>query len=147
MKQIHLVMPFMRLHLKDMLIAAYRPMNIVWHPIMFQDEVTEFNEPWIFPLIIPMDSKECTVFMPGCFKRNWFIKNEKIIDEDYIFFVEHQCVFTLGRRGGRENLTVSKKFLSACRRMNLPVWPGVMAGRAKWKNFYPVFRSRLRAQT
>jgi len=39
-------------------------------------------------------------------------KIDKIIDEDYIFFVEHQCVFTLGRRGGKENLTVSKKFLS-----------------------------------
>ena len=40
-------------------------------------------------------------------------KIDKIIDEDYIFFVEHQCVFTLGRRGGKENLTVSEKFLSA----------------------------------
>ncbi len=40
-------------------------------------------------------------------------KIDKTIDEDYIFFVEHQRVFTLGRRGGRENLTVSKKFLSA----------------------------------
>ncbi|MDA3919022.1 MAG: lipoyl(octanoyl) transferase LipB [Deltaproteobacteria bacterium] len=40
-------------------------------------------------------------------------KIDKIIEEDYLFFVEHQCVFTLGRRGGKENLTVSKKFLSA----------------------------------
>ncbi len=40
-------------------------------------------------------------------------KIDKVIDEDYIFFVEHKCVFTLGKRGGKENLTVSKKFLSA----------------------------------
>ena len=39
-------------------------------------------------------------------------KIDKTINEDYIFFVEHQCVFTLGRRGGKENLIVSKKFLS-----------------------------------
>ena len=39
-------------------------------------------------------------------------KIDKTIEEDYIFFVEHQCVFTLGRRGGKENLIVSKKFLS-----------------------------------
>ena len=79
-----------------MLIAAYRPMNIVWHPIMFQDEVTEFNEPWIFPLIIPMDSKECTVFMPGCFKRNWFIKNEKIVDGDYYVTVDDDDMYEDG---------------------------------------------------
>ncbi|MBW1813431.1 MAG: hypothetical protein JRJ39_07090, partial [Deltaproteobacteria bacterium] len=83
MKQIHLITPFMRSHLKDTLIAAYRSMNIVLHPIMFKDEMVEFDEPWILPLVIPMDSKECTVFMPGCFKRNWFIKNEEIIDGDY----------------------------------------------------------------
>ena len=74
--------------------------------------------------------------MPGCFKKKRLAlfrdlgvleykkaldlqtktlqaKIDKTIDEDYIFFVEHQRVFTLGRRGGRENLTVSKKFLSA----------------------------------
>ena len=32
--------------------------------------------------------------------------------EDKIFFVEHPSVFTLGKRGGEENLSVSKEFLS-----------------------------------
>lgn len=32
--------------------------------------------------------------------------------EDHLFFVEHPKVFTLGKRGGRENLTVSEKFLA-----------------------------------
>ena len=31
--------------------------------------------------------------------------------EDQILFVEHPCVFTLGRRGGQENLIVSRDFL------------------------------------
>ena len=31
--------------------------------------------------------------------------------EDKIFFVEHPPVFTLGKRGGKENLIVSKEFL------------------------------------
>lgn len=83
MKQIHLIMPFSRLHLEKTLIGAYRPMGIILHPIMFQDEIAAFNEPWIFPVIIPMDSKECAAFMPGCFKRNWFIDRCEIIDDDY----------------------------------------------------------------
>ncbi|MBT3484677.1 MAG: lipoyl(octanoyl) transferase LipB [Desulfobacula sp.] len=32
---------------------------------------------------------------------------------DQIFFVEHFPVFTLGKRGGKENLSVSKEFLAA----------------------------------
>lgn len=32
-------------------------------------------------------------------------------EPDRLFFVEHPRVFTLGRRGGRENLTVSEDFL------------------------------------
>ena len=39
-------------------------------------------------------------------------KIDQTLDEDYIFFVEHPSVFTLGRRGGRDNLTVPEKFLS-----------------------------------
>ncbi|MEN8211936.1 MAG: lipoyl(octanoyl) transferase LipB [Thermodesulfobacteriota bacterium] len=39
-------------------------------------------------------------------------KIDQTIDEDYIFFVEHPSVFTLGKRGGRENLIVSQKILS-----------------------------------
>jgi len=43
------------------------------------------------------------------------ILNAKIdngLVEDQIFFVEHPSVFTLGKRGGKENLSVSKKFLN-----------------------------------
>jgi len=32
-------------------------------------------------------------------------------NRDTLFFVEHPSVFTLGKRGGKENLTVSKSFL------------------------------------
>jgi lipoyl(octanoyl) transferase len=32
-------------------------------------------------------------------------------EPDRLFFVEHPRVFTLGRRGGRENLIVSEEFL------------------------------------
>lgn len=38
-------------------------------------------------------------------------KIDKTLEEDKIFFVEHPKVFTLGKRGGRENLTVSLDFL------------------------------------
>jgi len=39
------------------------------------------------------------------------LKIKKTLTEDQMFFVEHPGVFTLGKRGGKENLTVSRKFL------------------------------------
>ncbi|MBU0972219.1 MAG: lipoyl(octanoyl) transferase LipB [Proteobacteria bacterium] len=44
------------------------------------------------------------------------VQNAKIntpSEPDRLFFVEHPRVFTLGRRGGRENLMVSEAFLSS----------------------------------
>jgi len=88
MKQIHLIMPFSRPENKQRLIDGYRPMDIHLHPIMFQDEETEWNEPWIFPVTIPMTDDKCLSFMPGCFKRNWFIQNADIAGEDYYVNVD-----------------------------------------------------------
>ncbi len=39
------------------------------------------------------------------------LKIEKKDFRDIIFFVEHPLVFTLGKQGGRENLSVSEQFL------------------------------------
>ena len=39
-------------------------------------------------------------------------KIDQTITEDRIFFVEHPSVFTLGKRGGEENLVVSRDFLT-----------------------------------
>ena len=86
----------MRHELKETLIEAYRPMGILWHPIMFQDEVAEFSEPWIAPAIIPADSKECNAMMPGNFKRNWWIKNNEIIDDDYYVTVDDDDMYEPG---------------------------------------------------
>ena len=33
------------------------------------------------------------------------------LTDDFVFFLEHKSVFTLGKRGGKENLTVSEEFL------------------------------------
>ena len=38
---------------------------------------------------------------------------DKTLSQDRIFFVEHPPVFTLGKRGGEENLTVSREYLNA----------------------------------
>lgn len=93
MKQIHLIMPFMRHELKQVLIDAYRPMNICLYPIMFEDEETEWNESWMFPFVIPMQSKDCKVMMPGTFKRNWWIRENKIIDDDYYVTVDDDDMY------------------------------------------------------
>ena len=38
-------------------------------------------------------------------------RKDGVIDKDIVLFLEHPPVFTLGRRGGLENLTVSEDFL------------------------------------
>jgi len=38
---------------------------------------------------------------------------EKTIDRNVVLFLEHPSVFTLGRRGGRDNLNVSEAFLES----------------------------------
>ena len=38
-------------------------------------------------------------------------RKDRIIDKDVVLFLEHPPVFTLGRRGGLDNLTVSEGFL------------------------------------
>jgi lipoate-protein ligase B len=39
-------------------------------------------------------------------------RHKRTLADDIILLVEHPAVFTLGRRGGRENLTVSEAFLA-----------------------------------
>lgn len=79
---IHVVIPFSRFYLKNRLIGFYKPMNIIMHPILFNDEITDFNEPWILPFIIPKTSPERDSFV-GLHKLNYFISNAVIIDDDY----------------------------------------------------------------
>lgn len=45
-------------------------------------------------------------------------KKNKIIDRDIVLFLEHDPIFTLGRRGGIENLRVSESFLE---KLNIPI--------------------------
>ena len=47
-------------------------------------------------------------------------RKEKILDSDIILFLEHSPVFTLGRRGGLENLNVSQSFLKESKNSGHP---------------------------
>jgi len=96
LSQVHLITPFYRLDLKEKLVSTYLPMNIIWYPIMFQDEKTEFNESWIIPHIISSHSKDCKALIPGNFKRNLFIKNCEIIDNDYYVTVDDDDAYEAG---------------------------------------------------
>ncbi len=92
---IHLVIPFYRQNNKNNLIEAYRPMRAILHPIMFQDEETKWDEPWIEPVVIPMDSKDCEG-IPSNVKRNYFIRNCKIMDDDYYVTVDDDDMYEPG---------------------------------------------------
>ena len=95
MRNIHLIIPFSRPENKDKLIEAYRPMGVILHPIMFEDEIINFgeddeNKRWIEPYYIKDKSEDCKVLMPGTYKRNCWIKDcnnpiceVEIIDLDY----------------------------------------------------------------
>ncbi len=84
---IHLVMPFTRFHLLDTLIKCYEPMDIIWHPIMFEGKAGEgaFDKPWIDPLVI-QDNLHPKKSITAYFKVNYFIKHHTFIDEDYYCF-------------------------------------------------------------
>jgi len=84
MANIHLIMPFSRPENKDKLVEFYRPLNVILHPIMFCDEVVDWDgEHWIHPAIIPEPSTSCKAMMPGSYKRNWYIENYVIMTNDY----------------------------------------------------------------
>lgn len=92
---IHLIIPFSRPENKDKLIEAYRPMGVILHPIMFTGEHVEFDEEvetWIEPTTL-RDDIYVPCLMPGCFKRNWFIKNREIIDDDYYVTVDDDDMY------------------------------------------------------
>jgi hypothetical protein len=92
---IHLIMPFYRTGNLDKLINAYRPMNVILHTIVFEDEWFNFpnDELWIHGnIIFGMQAADCTV-KPECFKRNWFIKNCEINDDDYYVCVDDDDMY------------------------------------------------------
>ncbi len=97
MNQIHLIMPFMREENKEILLNAYRPMNIILHPILFWNENISFDEPWIFPVVIPSEEETGPKGMEiQNIKRNWFIENCEIIDEDYYVAVDDDDMYEEG---------------------------------------------------
>lgn len=80
MKNIHLIMPFARWHLWDTLVNAYRPMNIILHPLFYRNEKRIFStEEWIQPFVADMDApaEYSTAII------NAFIDNAGIVDGDY----------------------------------------------------------------
>lgn len=93
-KDIHLVIPFWRHENKEILINAYEPMGIILHPIMFWDEVVSFDEPWIQPVFIPKGKETGPKEMEiQNIKRNYFIDNCEIIDDDYYVAVDDDDMY------------------------------------------------------
>ena len=88
-RQVHIIMPFSRPENEQKLINSYNELGVNLYFIMFQDEAEKFGIDglgdchWVHPIIIPEDSTDCKVMMPGCYKRNWYIKNYTIKDDDY----------------------------------------------------------------
>lgn len=80
---IHLVMPFSRPENKEKVLSAYRDRNVILHPIMFEDEPIEFSEPWVRPFVIKEKATDCTVMMPGTYKRNRWIEANNLEPDSY----------------------------------------------------------------
>ena len=92
MNQVHLVMPFSRLHMISTLRQAYRPMDCIWHPIVYQDQVQDFIESWVDPFVIPGNDPGHGPL--GCMvKINHFIRGHEFIDEDYYILATDDGMF------------------------------------------------------
>ena len=126
MPNIHLVMPFSRLLLKETLIELYRPMGVIWHPIMFKDELTDFpDEDWIDPVLIAEQSGDCKVMMPGTYKRNRFIESMVIdevekVDDDYYLTVDDDDFYEPGVMEAIKKETADIVIISMKRGHNIP---------------------------
>lgn len=100
MRNIHLITAFSRYENFTVLFDAYKPMNIFWHIILFQDEWEKFDElwtpykdcGWVFPVVIPMPSKKYEGIHYN-YKKNWFIKHCDIVDEDYYVAVDDDDMY------------------------------------------------------
>ena len=79
-RQIHVVMPFAREHLKDTLLKVYENKDIILHPIT--DKTIEWDRPWVKPVFV---SGEIT--KNPYHKLNYFIATQEIVDEDYYWWM------------------------------------------------------------
>ncbi len=122
MKQIHLIIPFSRHENKENLIDAYRGMGVVVHLIMFQDEAVELpSDDFLNPIMISEDSKDCKAKMPGCYKRNWFIKNCDIVDGDYYVTADDDDMYEPGVFDAVRQMDDDIVIISMKRGKNIPV--------------------------
>jgi|WetSurMetagenome_2_1015567.scaffolds.fasta_scaffold00534_24 hypothetical protein len=91
----HAIMPFYRKHLKDDLLKHFEPMNLIWHPVCDNVDMTSFEKntlSWIKPLL-------CMPLLPGdmCYrKNNDFINAGDIVDDDYYGFIHDDDMYVPG---------------------------------------------------
>ncbi|OPY74913.1 MAG: hypothetical protein A4E65_03690 [Syntrophorhabdus sp. PtaU1.Bin153] len=89
-KTIHIVTAFSRGHLFDTHVAAYGPMGVIWHPVVFESEkdIVSSPFPWVRPFIIPDPVRPLGWFDVGYHKKNEFIKGAEIADDDYYMVLD-----------------------------------------------------------
>lgn len=99
MKQVHAITAMSRFDLLDTLVEHYGPMDIVWHPVMFESEANLSDWPpgkaWIQPLVIPNVDEFAELvgrgekrFPIGHYKKNAFVKSDDINNDDYYWFLD-----------------------------------------------------------
>lgn len=83
----HVIMPYHRSYLHDILKEQFSKMEVIWHPVCDPDEIKDFQndtEEWIDPVSC------CYLTIPGdqCYKKvNDFIESTIIVDDDYYGFL------------------------------------------------------------
>lgn len=122
MRKIHVVMSFSRQNLKETLIDAYRPMGIIWHPIVFEDEAKKaaFTEEWIRPAIIPGNAPAPDFVAVGTQKVNHFIRECAIINEDYYCIPADDDMYEPGVFDAIRDMDDPVIFISMKRGYNVP---------------------------
>lgn len=85
--RIHIITPFYRRHLTDVLIKRLTPFDIEWHPICDSVDMQPFENgtlDWIHPLLVPPLQPSPMTAHRKC---NDFIDAGDIADEDYYCFM------------------------------------------------------------
>ena len=125
---LHVVTAFGRVHLLETLIEHYEPMNIIWHPVIFDNETQDIKWPskswasksWVRPYVIPFDEGVKNFIDIGYHKKNAFIQSGLVVDDDYYCILDDDDMVEEGVFEKIKTMGDDAIFISLKRGDNIP---------------------------
>jgi len=117
---IHVVTAFARFENLDALILHYEKMGIIWHPVLFDNEQAIEETDWIKPFVIPFNPDLHDFIDIGYYKKNVFITDAEIINDDYYQIMDDDDMIAPGVYDALREKDDDIVFISMKRGQNIP---------------------------